>query len=69
MKNTRRAFILAAGLTAVTMSLHCETPQEGASQVSFQSSMYSDLRALYGATNERRWESDLVYRDPLWLVL
>ena len=46
MKDTRRAFILAAGLTAVTMSLHCETPQAGASQVSFQSSTYSDFRQL-----------------------
>jgi hypothetical protein len=32
MKDTRRAFILAAGLTAVTMRLHCETPQAGTSQ-------------------------------------
>jgi dienelactone hydrolase len=46
MKDTRRAFILAAGLTAVTMSLHCETPQAGTSQVSFQSSTYSDFRQL-----------------------
>jgi hypothetical protein len=46
MKDTGRAFILAAGLTAVTMSLHCETPQAGTSQVSFQSSSYSDFRQL-----------------------
>ena len=46
MKDTRRAFILAAGLTPVTMSLHCETPQAGANQVSFQSSTYSDFRQL-----------------------
>ncbi len=46
MKDTRRAFILAAGLTAVTMSLHCETLQAGTSQVSFQSSTYSDFRQL-----------------------
>jgi dienelactone hydrolase len=46
MKGTGRAFILAAGLTVVTMSLHCETPQAGTSQVSFQSSSYSDFRQL-----------------------
>jgi dienelactone hydrolase len=46
MKDTGRASILAAGLTAVTMSLHCETPQAGTSQVSFQSSSYSDFRQL-----------------------
>ena len=46
MKDTRRAFILAAGLMTVTMSLHCETPQAGTSQVSFQSSTYRDFRQL-----------------------
>src|SRR5262245_41506219 len=46
MKERLRAVILAAVLTAVTMSLVCETPQAGTIQVSFQSSTYSDFRQL-----------------------